>query len=198
MCQNTIALFTLFLAAGGTSFAAASYINGKQIKPHTIAKNRLTSKALKQLKGNRGQQGQRGPTGAQGTQGPTGPGASHLNASVAAPFGPRTVATLGPWGVFLTCNPGSPNALLTVHGPGSIGGTTSLASGGNPANTYIGSLGPIGAGADVAAVDAGAQMSQTLYLQTGSTLYELKHLLTATNVAGTVHCTVVGDAIPVS
>ncbi len=51
--HNTIALLALFLALGGTSFAAASYISGKQIKPHSIPKNRLTRKAIKQLKGNR-------------------------------------------------------------------------------------------------------------------------------------------------
>jgi hypothetical protein len=79
--QNTIALLALFLALGGTSFAAAALINGSQIKPHTIAKNRLTNKAIAQLKGNRGPQGpagaagaagaagQRGPTGAQGVAG---------------------------------------------------------------------------------------------------------------------------------
>jgi hypothetical protein len=73
--HNTIALLALFLALGGTSFAAASLINGKQIKPHTIAKNRLTNTAIKQLKGNRGPrgtqgaQGPKGVTGAQGVQG---------------------------------------------------------------------------------------------------------------------------------
>ena len=58
--QNTIALLALFLVLGGTSFAAATLINGSQIKKHSIAKNRLTNKAIKQLKGNRG------PAGAQG------------------------------------------------------------------------------------------------------------------------------------
>ena len=73
--HNTIALLALFLALGGTSFAAATLINGKQIKPHTIAKNRLTNTAIKQLRGNRGPQGAQGPqgpkgaTGAQGVQG---------------------------------------------------------------------------------------------------------------------------------
>ena len=73
--QNAIALLALFLALGGTSFAAASLINGSQIKPHTIAKNRLTNLAIAQLKGNRGLRGaqgspgRRGPTGAQGARG---------------------------------------------------------------------------------------------------------------------------------
>src|SRR5947209_10825288 len=82
--RNTIALLALFLALGGTSFAAATLINGSQIKPHTIAKNRLTNKAIKQLKGNRGARGAQGSAGAQGAagsqgvqgvQGPAGPGA---------------------------------------------------------------------------------------------------------------------------
>lgn len=76
--QNSIALLALFLALGGTSFAAASLINGSQIKPHTIAKNRLTNAAIAQLKGSRGArgaqgaQGARGATGAQGIQGAQG------------------------------------------------------------------------------------------------------------------------------
>jgi hypothetical protein len=67
--QNVIALLALFLALGGTAFGAASLINGSQIKPHTIAKNRLTNAAIAQLKGN---QGPRGAQGAQGTRGATG------------------------------------------------------------------------------------------------------------------------------
>src|SRR2546430_2919001 len=70
--HNAIALLALFLALGGTSFAAASLINGSQIKKHSIAKNRLTNKAIKQLKGNRGPQGLQGPQGVPGTQGPRG------------------------------------------------------------------------------------------------------------------------------
>lgn len=65
--RNTIALLALFLALGGTSYAAATAINGKSIKPNSIPKNRLTKTAIKQLKGNRG------PTGLQGIQGPAGP-----------------------------------------------------------------------------------------------------------------------------
>lgn len=72
--RNTIALLALFIALGGTSaFAAATLISGSQIKPHTIAKNRLTNKAIKQLKGNRGPQGPAGAPGAKGATGPQGP-----------------------------------------------------------------------------------------------------------------------------
>jgi hypothetical protein len=73
MRQNTIALLALFLVLGGTSFAASTLLNGSQIKPHTIAKNRLTNKAIKQLKGNRGARGLQGVPGTQGARGATGP-----------------------------------------------------------------------------------------------------------------------------
>jgi hypothetical protein len=188
--HNTIALLALFLALGGTSLAAASYISGKQIKPHTIATNRLTNKAIKQLKGNRGLPGERGPTG------PEGPGAVRVYATGGQ--GSQTVAKFGPWTLVLGCSFGSPNAKLTLLGPGSVGGTTSIAGGGNPANTYVGDLGPIGAGATIAAVDTGAQLSQALYVQMGPTLYELKHLLVARAVQGHVICEVVGGAILIS
>jgi hypothetical protein len=73
--RNAVALLALFVALGGTSYAAAALISGFQIKPHSIPRNRLTNKAITQLKGNRGPrgaqgaQGARGPTGAQGLQG---------------------------------------------------------------------------------------------------------------------------------
>jgi len=74
--RNGIALVALFFALGGASYAASTaLINGSKIKPHTIAKNRLTNKAIKQLKGNRGPQGAPGAPGAPGAQGPPGPGA---------------------------------------------------------------------------------------------------------------------------
>jgi hypothetical protein len=83
--QNTIALLALFLALGGTSFAAASLISGSQIRPHTIAKNRLTNKAIRQLKGDRGP---RGAQGAQGVAGPTGPRGAQGVQGVQGPPGP--------------------------------------------------------------------------------------------------------------
>src|SRR5262249_57265308 len=102
--KNPIALLALFVALGGTSFAAATLINGSQIKPHTIAKNRLTNRAIAQLKGNRGPQGPQGPAGSQGPQGPQGaqgatgsqgaqgpPGHPDRSRTVACPPGRRSV-----------------------------------------------------------------------------------------------------------
>ena len=64
-----ISLVALFVALGGTSLAAANYINGKHIKPHSIPTDRLTKRAIKTL---HGAQGPRGPQGTQGLQGPKG------------------------------------------------------------------------------------------------------------------------------
>src|SRR3954449_4126086 len=64
-----ISLVALFVALGGTSMAAANYINGKHIKPHSIPTDRLTKGAIKTL---HGAQGSRGPQGTQGIGGPKG------------------------------------------------------------------------------------------------------------------------------
>ena len=71
-----ISLVALFVALGGTSLAAANYINGKHIKPHSIPTDRLTKGAIETLRGaqgSRGPQGTQGPRGPQGTQGLQGP-----------------------------------------------------------------------------------------------------------------------------
>src|SRR2546430_668240 len=75
--RNLVAYIALFIALSGSAFAATtSLINGSKIKPHTVAKNRLTNQAIRQLKGNRGLKGPRGLAGARGptgSRGPTGP-----------------------------------------------------------------------------------------------------------------------------
>lgn len=66
MPATAIACLALAIALGGTSFAAVGgLINGSQIKPHTIAKNRLTAAAISGLRGNRGPRGIQGPAGIQ-------------------------------------------------------------------------------------------------------------------------------------
>jgi hypothetical protein len=96
--QNAIALLALFLVLGGTSYAAASLINGRSIKPHTIPKNRLTNSAIAQLRGARGPQGPQGlqgPPGPQGPQGPQGPPGTSLFDSVI----PSGTTVHGAWGI---------------------------------------------------------------------------------------------------
>jgi hypothetical protein len=83
-----LGLLALFVALGGTSFAAAGVIRGTQIAPHSIPKNRLTNGAIKSLKGGRGAQG---VPGAQGAQGPPG--------SAGAPGGQGLPGAAGPTGL---------------------------------------------------------------------------------------------------
>jgi hypothetical protein len=87
-----VALLALFLALGGTSFAAANLINGKQIKPHTIAKNRLTGSAIRSLRGSKGAPGKTGPTGVQGVPGNKGTtGAAGVQAAWSSEYIPGTL-----------------------------------------------------------------------------------------------------------
>ncbi len=92
-----ISLIALFVALGGTSLAAATYVNGKQIKPHSIPKNRLTASAIKGLKGERGPagvQGQKGDKGDQGEPGPSNAYSTYVSSSVAIGNDYTTVASL--------------------------------------------------------------------------------------------------------
>ena len=88
--QNTIALLALFLALGGTTYAASTALIGKnsvaspQVVNGSLQTKDLSKKARRALKGNRGPrglqgaqgaagaQGAKGATGAQGVQGPAG------------------------------------------------------------------------------------------------------------------------------
>jgi len=81
-----ISLLALFVALGGTSYAAINLprnsvgtkqlkkgaVTGKKIRNHTIAKKKLTKKTLAALKGRTGPQGPAGPQGPQGATGATG------------------------------------------------------------------------------------------------------------------------------
>ena len=104
LLRHHVALLALFVALGGTSFAAEAYISGKQIKPHSIPKNRLTNGAISSLKGAQGApgtQGPQGPQGAAGSAGAQGPaGATGHNgatgpAGVTGPQGPSGIAGTG-------------------------------------------------------------------------------------------------------
>jgi hypothetical protein len=70
--RHFVEYLALFVALGGTSFAAAALVNGSQIKPHTIPKNRLTNSAIASLTGSRGPRGPAGPAGATGAAGHAG------------------------------------------------------------------------------------------------------------------------------
>jgi hypothetical protein len=73
--RHHLALFALFFALGGTSFAAGNAllprnsVGAKQVINGSLQTNDLSKTAQKTLKGNRGL---RGPAGARGAQGATG------------------------------------------------------------------------------------------------------------------------------
>ena len=98
---NVIATVALFVALGGTSVAAVSYINGSQIKPHSIPKNRLTNGAIAALHGARGPAGAPGSPGSPGSKGPTGSrGANGVTGArgptgATGPAGPSGAMTVG-------------------------------------------------------------------------------------------------------
>jgi hypothetical protein len=79
--RNTIALLALFLALGGTTYAASTALIGKntvaspQVVNGSLQTKDLSKKARAALKGNRGLRGftgAQGPAGANGTQGAKG------------------------------------------------------------------------------------------------------------------------------
>ncbi|MGA8747012.1 MAG: hypothetical protein WB507_14270 [Solirubrobacterales bacterium] len=202
-----LAAIALFVSLGGTGYAASRIgAEGAQAskapKPLTRAQvNKLISVYVTQhraqLVGPSGAAGSQGSQGGIGNTGATGPGAIPVVASTSsAEVGAQGVATFGLWNVTLTCAAGGP-ATVTVHGPGTIGGTTSLANGGEKATTYVGEPGSIGGGSSLG-VGEGAQASQTDYLRSGSTFYEFEYLVTAGNGGLFTDCNIVGDAIPVS
>jgi hypothetical protein len=84
--QHHLAMLALFLALGGTSVAAASWIDGAKIKPNSIPKNRLTRSAIAELRGAKGPRGIAGPAGPQGPRGATGaPGPAGAAGAQGAP-----------------------------------------------------------------------------------------------------------------
>jgi Collagen triple helix repeat (20 copies) len=77
--HNTIAMLALFVALGGTTYAATalpkSSVGTAQLKNGAVTKTKINKKTIAALKGNRGRtgpqgaQGPKGTTGAQGVQG---------------------------------------------------------------------------------------------------------------------------------
>jgi type II secretory pathway pseudopilin PulG len=196
-----LACIALFAAMGGTGYAAQH--TSKPLSKSQI--NKLIASYFKshksKLVGPRGATGPAGANGANGTngtngdRGPQGPGAIPLSLSTTSTTpSAQQVGNAGPWSFTLTCPPGGP-AAFTVHGPGNIGGTTVI--GGSPATPYVGGMGPIGGGATTT-VGTGGNALLDNQLQSGSSLYELKMLISAGNGGLFETCNVTGEAIPVS
>jgi hypothetical protein len=214
-----LAAIALFVSLGGTGYAATTLTAGPSDHAQAAAtKSKTLTKAqvnkligayianhhlsVRGPAGPAGPAGGAGPTGGTGGTGPTGgqrpagPGAVRIAASGSSAVAtPQPAGTASSWTFSLTCNGGG--ATFTVHGPGNIGATTSLAGGGSAATTYVGGMGAIGAGSN-AGIGPGVQMSQTGYLVDGSTMYQFTMLMTAVNGGPFNNCTLTGTAIPVS
>jgi hypothetical protein len=74
---NVLALLALFIALGGTSYAALTLpknsVGTPQIKPRAVTLSKISTSARKSLKGQTGAAGRTGPVGPTGPAGPTGP-----------------------------------------------------------------------------------------------------------------------------
>ena len=67
-----ISAITAASISAGATTAATTWINGAQIRPHSISASKLTPQAIRSLRGLRGPRGYRGARGPQGAQGPMG------------------------------------------------------------------------------------------------------------------------------
>ncbi len=120
-----LSLVALFVALGGTSYAAATKLIGKntvssaQVVNHSLGTIDLSRKAAAALKGNRGvigpagPQGAAGATGAQGAAGPAGPAGATGPAGAAGATGP--IGASGPAGAA-----GTAQAFAGVHGDATL------------------------------------------------------------------------------
>jgi hypothetical protein len=130
-----VALTALFVALGGTGYAATrllprnsvgehqlrnSAVTGHKIRPHTIHLSDIATSTRNSLRGQTGPQGPQGPTGPQG---PAGPGAGIFHAAVNS-------------------------------GGDAVRGNSTFSSGGGGAGTYI-----IGFARDVSSCEATATLA---------------------------------------
>lgn len=71
-----VSLIALFVALGGTTYAAttlpANSVGTRQLRDGAVTKKKIGKKTLQALRGNRGPQGPTGTAGAQGVKGDTG------------------------------------------------------------------------------------------------------------------------------
>jgi hypothetical protein len=186
-----IGAVALFVALGGTGYAATH--SGSS--PTRAQVKKMIASYVNAHKGQlTGPQGNAGANGAPGQPGASGPGAIRILASGTSPE-TTTAGTVGPWKFTLICSGSAPNASMVVNGPGRLQGTGSIAVGANPATSSV--LLPLLANGFTQAVNNGAQLSNTLFLQSDSTFYEVNTEITATEGGLFSECSLVGDAIPV-
>ncbi|HEY4277093.1 MAG TPA: hypothetical protein VGM91_02675 [Conexibacter sp.] len=146
-----------------------------------------------------GQPGQTGPAGHDGAQGPQGPGAIPIAVAGSSASPPNSpLATVGPWTLTITCSTSaSNNSSVRITGPGTLAQSTAIGAPGSSAVTTLSDI-SISSGVAIGVPD-GRQLSESGFLQSGPTIYELKLQLAAPSYGGLFEsCPVVGDAIPVT
>jgi hypothetical protein len=213
-----LSALALFIALGGTGYATSRLV--VQHAPEAHATKSLSKAQINKLiasyvgKHKSQLRGVPGPQGAQGSQGPVGPkgadgvagtngkdgtpgpGPIRINSTIISSSSNQPAGTVGPWTITFSCAAGGP-ASMKITGPGDLSTTSWIASGNNPGTTYVGAFNPIGSGATYA-VAVGAQLSQEIWLQNGSSLYQLNTIMTANNGGLFENCELQGDAIPVT
>jgi hypothetical protein len=188
-----IGAIALFATLGGTGYAAT---HSGSAPTKAQVKKLIASYVNAHRQQLTGPAGGAGATGTPGPAGAAGPGAARIFAEgTSAEAASHPAGNAGPWTITLLCSGSAPNATMVVHGPGTAVGTDSIANGGAPATTYVGTPG-LANGMNLA-VNAGAQLSAMIFLRSGSTLYELKFQITAENGGLFTNCSLVGDAIPI-
>lgn len=217
-----LAALALFVALGGTGYATSRLVAKSSPAPHATAAlsksqiNKLIAsyvgKHKGQLRGARGlqgPQGQQGPQGVQGLKGADGaagtngkdgapgPGAIRINSTIISNTSNQPAGTVGPWTITLSCSSSAPNASMKITGPGNLSTTSWIASGSSAGTTFVGPFAPIGGGATYQ-VNDGAQLAQQIWLQNGSTLYQMNTIMEASNGGLFENCELQGDAIPVT
>jgi len=171
--RHHLALFALFVALGGTSFAASSAllpqnsVGTTQVINGSLQTNDLSNKARNALKGNKGP---RGPAGARGAQGATGTtGAQGLQGATGA------TGAQGPQG-------GTGQSATTLFVAIDAAGTLTKNSGATSASR---------ASAGVYRISFNTNIANCVYLATGGqdagALFEDYHLYTSRTGTSTVN-----------
>jgi Collagen triple helix repeat (20 copies) len=177
--RHHLALFALFFALGGTSFAATNAVLAKnsvgtrQVIDGSLQTSDLSKTARSALKGNRGLAGPAGPAGTAGTAGPAGPaGAPGLQGNQ-GPTG--ATGARGDQGV-----PGQ--AATAIFVAVNAEGTISKSSGANAVSR---------ANAGVYRIEFGADITNCVYIATAGedagAFVEDYHLYTSRTAAHTVN-----------